>query len=54
MTRRAYEAGYKDASADALYDLNLAMRDIENGEPPTTRLERLIADIRAKAMPECE
>lgn len=33
---------------------NYAMRDIENGEPPTTRLERLVADIRAKVMPEAE
>lgn len=48
---RAYEAGYSDARACALYNLNLAIRDIEAGEDATERLQQLCEQIKTEEMP---
>lgn len=51
MTKRAYEAGYKDARADALYEVSLAIRDVMNGERFFERFQQAIQDIKEKEMP---
>lgn len=48
---RAYEAGYGDARADAIYNLDLAIRDIEAGEPAVERLQQVREQIKTEDMP---
>lgn len=49
---KAYEAGYNDARADALRELQYAMRDISEGDTAKARLEQLYDDIQTIAMPQ--
>lgn len=51
-TSKGYVAGYKDARADALQELRIAVRDIKAGSETIQRLSVLEDDIRAKALPE--
>lgn len=49
---QGYVAGYNDARADALYELRLAMRDIDEGADVRSRLKQFGENIRRKELPE--